>query len=389
MGTEKSEFQTREVMVASGGHLVQDIYTSFLAPFLPLLIEKHGLTMFLAGVMTVCVRLPSMLNPLLGILADRRNLTLGFVFSPAATAVAMSLVGLAPAYWAVCLLLVAAGTSTAVCHAGGPVLVARASGDRVGRGMALWMAGGETARALGPVAAVAAVGWMGLEGSWPIMALGLITSVLLYGALAGRSTASRLSKGLSAGKDLAEAWQSLKGIVGPLALLVIPRVLVANTLMSYLPTYLVGLGHSLWYGGMALALLEVAGIGGTLLGGMLSDRLGRRVVLVGSFALSPPLLWAMLYLQGWPALAVLAVLGLISFTGAPVTMALVQDYSAGRRGAANGIYMGLNFVIAGVVLLAVGRMVDLWGFDTALTINAALALCGLPVALRLPKKPGA
>lgn len=389
MDDGQKRFETREVLVASGGHLVQDIYTSFLAPFLPLLIDKHGLTMFLAGVLAVCVRLPSVLNPLLGIMADRRNLTLAFVFTPAGTAVAMSLVGLAPAYWAVCLLLVAAGTSTAVCHAGGPVLVARASGEKVGRGMAMWMAGGETARALGPVAAVAAVGWLGLEGSWPIMLLGLATSGLLFRALAGRTTVSKRSTELSAGKDLAEAWQSLKGIVGPLALLVIPRVLVANTLMNYLPTYLVSRGHSLWFGGMALALLEAAGIGGTLLGGILSDRLGRRAVLIGSFALSPPLLFAMLHLNGWPALLVLASLGVISFTGAPVTMALVQDFSAGRRGAANGIYMGLNFVLAAVVLLAVGRMVDLWGFDTALTINAALALCGLPVALRLPAKPAA
>jgi FSR family fosmidomycin resistance protein-like MFS transporter len=250
--------------------------------------------------------------------------------------------------------------------------------------MGLWMTAGETARALGPLAAVGAVAWLGFEGSWPIMALGLVASLLLYGALAGHTTVNEKTASLSAGKDFAEAWHGFKGYLGPLTLLVLPRLLVANTLMNYLPTFLVSRGHSLWFGGMALTLLEVAGIVGTFLGGTLSDRLGRRMVLLGSLALSPPLLFALVHLQGWAALLVLAPLGIISFTGAPVTMALVQDLSAGRRGAANGIYMGLNFVTAAVVVLAVGRMVDLWGFDTALTINAALALCCLPAVWLLP-----
>ena len=122
-------------------------------------------------------------------------------------------------------------------------------------------------------------------------------------------------------------------------------------------------------GGIGLAALELGGVGGAFLGGWLSDRVGRRPVLVAVMLVAP--------------LAMLAVLGLSVFASNPVILALVQDHSAGRRGAANGLYMGMAFATSGALVL-VGWLVDMLSFQTAFAIAACLGLFGMPFALRLP-----
>jgi FSR family fosmidomycin resistance protein-like MFS transporter len=103
-------FQYRKIMIISGGHFFHDVFSSFLAVFLPLLISKFSLSMALAGMFTVVFRAPNLMNPLLGILSDRMNLNRLAIWAPAITAVAMSLLGLAPSYGVVCILLLLAGT---------------------------------------------------------------------------------------------------------------------------------------------------------------------------------------------------------------------------------------------------------------------------------------
>jgi len=80
--------------------------------------------MFLAGSLTVFIRLPSIFNPLIGILSDRMDLRYLAILAPALTAIAMSLLGVAPSYFALCWLLFIAGISAAVFHVLGPVMIA-------------------------------------------------------------------------------------------------------------------------------------------------------------------------------------------------------------------------------------------------------------------------
>ena len=74
MDTDSRPFQTGNVLLISFSHLLNDTYAAFVAPVLPLLINKFGLSYFLAGILTAGIRLPALLNPLIGILADRTRL---------------------------------------------------------------------------------------------------------------------------------------------------------------------------------------------------------------------------------------------------------------------------------------------------------------------------
>src|SRR5512143_645051 len=91
-------FQTGRVLTVAGGHLIHDIFTSFLAPLLPLIINKLGLSLTLAGSLASFQQLPGLINPLLGMIADRGSLRWLAILAPTVTAVSMSLIGLAPSY---------------------------------------------------------------------------------------------------------------------------------------------------------------------------------------------------------------------------------------------------------------------------------------------------
>lgn len=377
----QSLLQADQVIAASAGHMVHDVFTAFLPPLLPLIIAKFSLSMFEAGILSLFSVLAFYFNPLLGVLVDRVNLRLLFVAAPGLVAVCMSLLGAAPSYVMVCLLLFITGIGSAVYHTMGPVFITRASGKLVGRGMSFFMVGGETARTLGPLAAVGAVTWLGFEGMWPVMVAGLACSVYLWFVFRRASTRG------ATGRDpesLLMVWRALKGLMLPLLGLVFCRSFVLWTLMTYLPVYLVGRGHSVTFGGTGLAVMELGGVGGAFLGGWLSDRWGRRPVLVVVMIVAPVAMLLFNYCSGWLIWPLLALLGLSVFASNPVILALVQDHSAGRRGAANGLYMGVAFATSSGVLVLVGWLVDLFGFQTAFAIAACMGLLSIPFALRLP-----
>jgi FSR family fosmidomycin resistance protein-like MFS transporter len=374
-------FQTGQVLTIAVAHFVHDVFSSFLAPLLPLLIEKLNLSLALAGSLTLYQRLPSAINPFIGVLADRVDLRSFIILAPGITAVAMSLLGVAPGYAVLALLLLVAGLSAAAFHVPGPVIVARVSGDQVGKGMSFWMTAGELARTVGPLFAVSAVSLLTLEGSWPVMAVGIAASLAIYARV--RDIAIRPPG--QAHNSLSQTWRAMRHVLLPLTGIMLAGGFMRGALTSFLPTFIKAEGQSLWFGGIALALLELAGAAGALLAGTLSDQLGRRWVLLATMASAPVFTLIFLLARGWLILPLLVLMGLTIFSTAPVMMALVQDHAGDHPATANGLYMGINFVIGSVVPFLVGSLADVVGLRAAFAWSALLALVGLPLIYALPR----
>ncbi|MGD9310166.1 MAG: MFS transporter, partial [Desulfosarcina sp.] len=91
-------FNLPGVIAVSMGHFVHDVYSSFLAPLLPLLIEKLSMTLTQAGLLSTAMQLPALINPWIGRLADRSSVRWLIILAPALTAIPMSLIGVAPTY---------------------------------------------------------------------------------------------------------------------------------------------------------------------------------------------------------------------------------------------------------------------------------------------------
>jgi FSR family fosmidomycin resistance protein-like MFS transporter len=380
---EVGEFQADGVITVSLGHAVHDTYTAFLPPLLPAFIANLALSKTEAGLLSVFSQGPSLLQPFIGGLADRVNLRWMVILAPALTAVMMSLLGIAPSYVVLALFLTVTGLSSAGFHAVAPVMAGHLSGRRLGRGMSFMMVGGELGRTIGPLIIVGAVKLWSLEGTPWLMIGGLLASALLYLRL--RDVPVQPPR---AGPSF--PWrQALRGLGPFLALLggiIAVRSLMVAALTTYLPIYLSEEGADLWFAGVSLSVLQAAGVMGALAGGSLSDRLGRRLILLLVFLTTPFLMFVLLATDGWARLALLLALGFLVLAVPPVLMALAQESCPESRALANGLYMALNFVIQSVAAVAVGTMGDAFGMRPAFAVSAALPLLGLPLVLLLPRK---
>jgi FSR family fosmidomycin resistance protein-like MFS transporter len=380
---DAKRFQTGRVAIVSAGHAVHDTYTAFLAPLLPAFIETMSLTNTSAGLLTVVMQLPSLLQPFIGHLADRVGLRYLVILAPAIAGVAMSLLGVAPTYAMLVLLLLVAGTTSAGLHAVGPVMAGRLSGNSLGRGMGFWMVGGELGRTLGPLIIVTAVQFLTLEGTPWLMIGGLVASALLYLGLRdlpGRPIDS------TQGLHWQRALRAMMPFLLPLAVIIVARAFMVSALTTYLPIFLRGEGAALWFAGVSLAILEAAGVVGALLGGSLSDRFGRRLLLGISLVVTPVLMFVFLATEGWVRFPLLLLLGFTALSVIPVIMALVQESFPENRALANGVYMSMSFILRSGAVLLLGLMGDSWGMRTAFAVSAVLPLLGLPFLWLLPAR---
>ena len=382
---ESEQFQTDRVVTISAGHAVHDTYSAFLPPLLPAFIESMSLAKAEAGLLTVFLQAPSLLQPFIGYVADRVSLRYLVILTPAVTATAMSLLGIAPGYAVLAMLLMVVGLSSATLHSVAPVIAGRLSGTRLGRGMGFWMVGGELGRTLGPlIIAAYFVFWPDDLSHTPwLMIGGWLTSLLLFVRLRDvEGQPSRSGPGVP--------WQQVLRIMAPLLVplagIILVRSFMSAALTTYLPTFLAEEGAELWLAGISLAVLEAAGVAGALLGGSLSDRFGRRAVMFISLLVTPLLMLLFLAVSGWLRFPLLLAMGLTALSVTPVIMALVQESCPENRALANGTYMALSFVLRSGVVVIVGVMGDAWGMRLSFMACAFITFLGLPFLLLLPKR---
>lgn len=380
---DSERFQASRVLAVSAGHAIHDTYTAFLAPLLPTLVDKMALSIKAAGLLSVFLQLPSILQPVLGYLADRINLRPLVVLAPAVTATMMSLLGVAPHYAILAVLLTVAGASSATLHAVGPVMVGNVSGHDLGQGMGIWMVGGELGRFLGPIIITSAVELASLDGAPWLMVGGIVTSIMLYARL--RDVPGRSS---NSGQELPvlQALRSMVPLLAPLTGIVIARSFMSSALTTYLPLYMRDGGSSNWLAGISLTVLEFAGVAGAFLGGSLSDRLSRRLVMAISMLATPLLMLIFVSVSGWLQFLLLLGLGLTGLSVTPVIMALVQESFPENRALANGIYMAMSFLLRSVVVLIVGALGDEFGIRWAFIASALIPLLGLPFIYLIPER---
>lgn len=377
---EKAAFETARALPILTGHFVHDIYTAAVAPLLPVLIQRLTLSLTAAGSLNAIMQLPALLNPLIGYFADQVSVRYFVIFAPAITATLISMIGFAPNYLSLAILLFAVGVSTAVFHAPAPAMVARVSGNRVGLGMSLFMASGEMGFTIGPLLAVWAVTQWTLDGFWRLMFLGWATSLILFWRL--RKVSARPEKTGS----LKAMLPAVSGLFVPIIFFNLFRNPMIEGLTTYLPTYIRGQGKSLWLAGSSLSLIELAGVFGALIIGMLSDRVGRKRLLFIASLIASLLLMLFLSVEGWIGVPVLMALGFTSFSTMPVMLAIVQEQFPHNRAVANGLYMMVIFLLRPLGTLFIGALGDHLGLERAYWIAAFISLFTLPSILAIPEK---
>ena len=382
---ETGHFQSGRVVMVTGAHALHDTYTAFLPSILPILISKWSLSKTEAGLLSVFQQSPSLLQPVIGCLADSVSLRFIVILAPAVTTTLMSLIGISPSYLIAALLLVIIGFSSASLHATVPVIIGKLSGKNLGKGMSYWMVGGELGRTLGPIIIVTTIHWFGIEGTPWLLTLGLLTSLILFLRL-------RDLPDMRSTKKNQVSWRpvlaSMKGIMLPLFAIIAFNTFLLSAFSVFLPTYLTETGTNLWVAGASLSVMEAAGVAGALFGGSISDRLGRRNTLTMSICIAPIMAAGFILTSGWIQIITLLGLGFTAFSIMPVMMAIVQENFPDNRSFANGVYMALSFVSRSIGIVVIGMIGDLFNLRTAILLSAAVMLLAVPITRLLPRSNG-
>ena len=378
-----NEFQKKKVVTIAASHTLHDVFSAFYAPIIPLLMTSLGFNLTTAGLLSVVQKIPSLFNPIMGLIADKLVIRWFLILSPLLTIVAMGLIGLAPTVTALGVLLFITGFSAGVYHTTAPVIVKQVSGDKVGTGMSFFMFGGELARTLGPLIIIGAVSLWGLAGTWRLIPFGLVGVVVLYFQLHKLPDVRRSVTHSSSEKQepILTALSKMKPLFFLITPMLLFRAFSKTALTTFLPSYLVADGLTIVQAGFILSFLQGVAALATLGAGTLSDKVGRKKILVTIMIISPILMYLFTITTGIPRLAIIASMGVVFFASTPVFMAMVLDMNSHYPALANGLFMTLNFAMSSLVSLLIGYWGDTYGLHRTYQITAVLTALAIPFAL--------
>ena len=379
----REEIDKRAMALLSGGHLATDLASGTLPALLPFFKERFDLSYTLAALLILASTFASsIIQPFFGHWADRYRLEW---MLPAGITVAGLGIGLGtamPSYWLLLLFVVISGFGVAAFHPEASRCASFASGPRRASGMSLFQVGGNIGFGLGPIVAVPLVSWLGIRGGLLIAVPTTVVGLILLRQLPRLAGLARTFHA----QTVHEGENNPRALALLLTVITLRGALTFG-LITFVPLYVVGLGHSKSYGSHLLALMLLVGGAGTLFTGPLADRVGRRPVLIGSTLLGG--LFTVLFIQiDGPLGAIgLAGVGLCTIATYAVQTLMCQEYMPQNLGMASGLAIGLSSGLAGVAAVVLGAVADSINLKTALWLLVAAPVVAFLLALKLPATP--
>ncbi len=380
----------KAIALLSAAHLSDDVNQGVVPAMLPFFIATNHLTYAAAAGLVLAQTLASsVVQPLFGMLADRRSSPWLIPAGLSLAGIGVALAGIAPTYGLIFAAIALSGLGISAFHPEAARRVRYLSGARQATTMSLFTVGGMVGFAIGPLMITPTLIAFGTRG-----ATLLAIPVLLMGAIVTwqlpRVTAVHITHQVRGGGhvvvDAPERWNDFVRLTA----VVITRSIVFFGLNTFIPLYWTRAMHgSKAGGGYALTTFLFAVAAGTLIGGRLADRYGRRIVIVVSLIAVVPMLLLMLSTRSLIAAAVLLIpVGLTLSASNSVVVVMAQEYLPNRVGLAAGVTLGLSMTIGGLLMPLFGSIADHHGLPTALLILSFLPALGFALSLGLHESSG-
>ena len=366
------------------GHASVDFCQGGVAALVPFLVDRRGLSLTAASALLLVMSVfSSLVQPLFGIVADRRS---GSWLMPAGVLVAACGIGMAGVvhpYAAIAGCVAVAGIGVAMFHPEGARAAGAAGGaDRSAASLSYFSVGGNTGFALAPALLTPAVLLFGLEGSLvALVPAAVVATVLIVVRPADR--VPRTQRQVTGAHD---DWGQFSRVASIAAL----RTGVYFSLQAFAAVHIVRtFGTSEATGNAAVTAMLVAGAAGTLVGGRLADTPARqRLVLIAFLVVVAPSIALFLVAPSTVfAVVALVVVGFATIGNFSVTVAMGQRFLPTRPGLASGVTMGLAIGVGGAIAAALGPLADAAGTTAAIAVAGALALPAVWLA-RSTRRPG-
>jgi FSR family fosmidomycin resistance protein-like MFS transporter len=384
--TEQVDY--RSIALLSAAHLCDDINQGVLPAMLPFFISTYHLSYAAAAGLVLAQTLSSsVVQPLFGLLADRRSSPWLIPAGMSLAGLGVALSGLAPTYGLIFISIALSGLGVSAFHPEAARRVRYLSGSRQATTMSLFTVGGMLGFALGPLIITPTMMMMGVHGaiilSIPVlvMALVLVPNLPRFSAVQPPS-GSTLKDGFI---GTAERWADFVR----LAAVVVLRSIAFFGLNTFLPLYWTTILHGTKAGGgVALTTLATSVAAGTLLGGRLADLYGRKTVIATSLGTLVPLLLLFLNSPLVVAAVMLVPIGLTVAAANSVVVVMGQDYLPNRVGLAAGITLGLSMTVGGMLTPILGAIADRYGLSSAMLLVALIPALAFAMSLSLHETAG-
>jgi MFS transporter, FSR family, fosmidomycin resistance protein len=336
-----------------------------LPAILPLLIANNGYSYLAAGLLVTAYNLTSSFTqPVIGWLSDTKGLTINISISLFISAIFVALMGITQNYSLIMLFAVLAALGHALFHPAALSLVSRlCTSENRGRITSYFVVGGNFGYAIGPVIAGALVWWLGLPGLLLLIIPAIIMVFglrhLLPGGMAGAC------EGHPAPSHLPGDTRSKK----PFIILMIASILRAWAVfaaITFLPMYLVTQGYNLVTATTIVTLMLLSGVAGQVVGGQISDRIGRKEFMVFALLCAIPAFYLFFVSTGLLAICAILLFGFFLWSTFAVAVAMSHELLPQNIGLASGIMLGLAIGFGGLGVAVNGMIADHYSLATAL-----------------------
>jgi FSR family fosmidomycin resistance protein-like MFS transporter len=375
----------KSIALLSAAHLCDDLNQGVVPAMLPFFIATYHLSYAAAaGLVLAQTLFSSVVQPLFGLLADRRPspwlIPVGLSFA----GIGVALTGLTHTYGLIFAAIAASGMGISAFHPEAARRVRYLGGSRAATSMSLFTVGGMAGFAIGPLLITPTLIAFGTRGA-VVLALPVVIMSAAVTYQLPRFAAVSASRNEGVVRSVVDEGPEQWSAFWRLTVVVMLRSIVFFGLNTFVPLYWTGVLHgSKSGGGYALATMLTAVVIGTLIGGRMADRYGRRIVVVVSLAALTPLLFVFLNSHGLTLAALLVVpVGIALAASTSVVVVMAQEYLPNRVGLAAGVTLGLSMTVGGLLMPLFGAIADHYGLRTAMTLLALVPALGFAMSLSL------
>ena len=369
----------------SFSHFLNDMIQSLILAIYPLLKGEFSLSFVQIGLITLTYQITaSLLQPLIGLYTDKHPQPRSLSFGMASTLCGLLMLAFAPSYGVLLVAAALVGTGSSVFHPESSRIARMASGGKHGLAQSIFQVGGNAGSAAGPLLAAwivipngrHSVGWFALAALLAIAVLWQVGTwyALRHAAFRAKAKAARAAlPALPRGR--------VAGAVAILLLLIFSKYFYMASITSYYTFYLIDkFGLSVQSAQYHLFVFLFAVAAGTLLGGPIGDRIGRKRVIWASILGVAPFTLVLPHV-GLEATTVLSfVIGFILASAFSAILVFAQELTPGKVGTVSGLFFGFAFGMGGIGAAVLGQLADTHGVGYVYQVCAFLPLIGLTTA---------
>ncbi|WP_162061568.1 MFS transporter [Undibacterium sp. KW1] len=372
----------------SSAHMINDMMQSLILAMYPILKGEFSLSFSQVGLITLTYQLTaSLLQPLVGVFTDRRPQRYSLPFGMTSTLIGLILLAFAPSFGFVLLAAAFVGIGSSIFHPESSRIARLASGGQHGFAQSVFQVGGNMGTAIGPLLAAIvivpygqrSVAWFGLAA---ILGIGLLLQVSRW--YAAHHIASAGSK-----KPVNVAPYSRKVVIGAIAILLIlifSKYFYVAGISSFYTFYLMErFGLTVQNAQLHLFFFLFASALGTVLGGPVGDRIGRKPVIWVSILGVAPFALMLPYANLFWTTALTIVIGLVLSSAFSAILVYAQELMPGKVGMVSGLFFGFAFGMGGLGAAVLGIFADRTSIAFVYQTIAYLPLLGVVAAL-LPRE---